>query len=248
MKIALTFRIITVMVTCILYAQATAIAQKKVLIFSAQGRTSRKSMSAVAGSIAAIGKQLGYEVNIVSDTGSVDWSHLERNQVFVQLAPESAFSSQQLKSLEQFVVHEHGWLKISTATEGQSAKSDWIRRSFGGVAETQSSKTVQAVVVVEDHEHPLTANLPQAFKLKAAWPAFDKNPRRDVRVLASVDESSYHANPAMGDHPIVWVNENLPRMVFLGIGADPEFYDEPNCRLLVRNALEWLGSPTEKAQ
>jgi uncharacterized protein len=242
-------QMITVMITCTIVG--TLSAQTRVLVFASADKGSRKSADAVATAISNIGKQMGLLVQVVNDTAAVNWKELEANRVFIQIAPESAFSPLQLERLKTFVTHEHGWLKIPVGDKMQvpvATAPGWLKRSFGGVVESAVSKPANAVVVVEDHEHPLTSNLPQAFRLKTEWPAFDKNPRANVRVLVSVDESSYHAEPAMGDHPVVWINENYARLMFFGIGSDPEIYNDPNCRLLVQNALGWLSSTSERAQ
>jgi len=73
------------------------------------------------------------------------------------------------------------------------------------------------------------------------WYEFNKSPRDKVRVLASVDESSYHQNKPMGDHPIIWTNQRYRRMIYIGVGHDPVLLADSNYATLLRDAILWAG-------
>ena len=60
-----------------------------------------------------------------------------------------------------------------------------------------------AMMHVEDAEHPVMENVPAAFEIKnEEWYTYDRSPRSNVHVLASVDESAYNppSEVKMGDH------------------------------------------------
>ncbi len=68
---------------------------------------------------------------------------------------------------------------------------------------------VSGTVRVEDKTHPAMRNLPDAFEIKdEEWYTYDRSPRANVHVLASVDEKTYTpvTKSKMGDHPVVWTN------------------------------------------
>jgi uncharacterized protein len=57
-----------------------------------------------------------------------------------------------------------------------------------------------------------TCAVPESFIIpKEEWYTYDRSPRANVRVLASVDEATYSDPSAvrMGDHPIIWTNERM---------------------------------------
>ena len=64
--------------------------------------------------------------------------------------------------------------------------------------------------------------LPETFRIENdEWYTYDRSPRRDVHVLANVDENSYE--PArmvkMGDHPVIWTNSHYKaRNVYFQFG------------------------------
>jgi type 1 glutamine amidotransferase len=61
-----------------------------------------------------------------------------------------------------------------------------------------------ATVRVEGGPHPATAHLPATWPRTDEWYDLRTNPRDDVRVLATVDESTYEGGAMGADHPIAW--------------------------------------------
>jgi len=100
-------------------------------------------------------------------------------------------------------------------------------------------------VNVEDRKHPVMKGVPASFTIKKEeWYTYDKSPRPNVHVIASVDESSY--SPAtdikMGDHPVVWTNPNVKaRNVYIFMGHSPILFDNQAYTRLFSNALFWAA-------
>jgi len=81
-----------------------------------------------------------------------------------------------------------------------------------------------------------------AFVVSDEWYEFNESPRPRVHVLAHADESTYRQNKPMGDHPMVWINENYRRMVYIAIGHDASLCVNRDFEVLVRDAILWAGS------
>ena len=93
-----------------------------------------------------------------------------------------------------------------------------------------------ATVDVEDAEHPSTACVPAEWARFDEWYNYRANPRPDVNVLATLDESSYSpGGGAMGaDHPIAWYHEfDGGRSWYTGMGhtqaSSPSPRTAPTC-------------------
>lgn len=87
-----------------------------------------------------------------------------------------------------------------------------------------------ATVTVEDPAHPSTAGLDPQWTRFDEWYNFQTNPRGEVHVLASVDESSYDpGGGAMGvEHPISWCHDyDGGRAWYTGMGHTAASYGEP---------------------
>lgn len=70
----------------------------------------------------------------------------------------------------------------------------------------KASSSEPARVVVEDRASPLTRGWGSAITLTDEWYGFVANPRTQVHVIASIDETTYTPGPGAmgGDHPVSW--------------------------------------------
>ena len=91
-----------------------------------------------------------------------------------------------------------------------------------------------ATVLVEDSTCLATHGLATASTRSDEWYGFDANPRENVNVVATVDESTYDPGPGMmgADHPIIWWHNFAGgRSVYNAMGHcaatwhDPAFLD-----------------------
>ena len=99
-----------------------------------------------------------------------------------------------------------------------------------------------ARLVVEDAVHLATRPLPSAFERTDEWYGFHENPRARVRVLLTLDESSYSPGEgAMGtDHPLAWCHEyEGGRAFYTGLGHTNESYGDPLLLEHLAGGLSW---------
>jgi type 1 glutamine amidotransferase len=76
------------------------------------------------------------------------------------------------------------------------------------------------------------------------WYTYNISPRPNVKVLASVDESTYSPNSdiKMGDHPVVWTNPKVKaRNVYIFMGHSPVLFQDEAYKTLFRNAIFWAA-------
>jgi type 1 glutamine amidotransferase len=210
--------------------------------------------SAMIAAARPVLNQLGagndFRVEVTQDLSLINDASLSGCQVLIQLqmAPFEMSGAQQ-STVERFVEQGKGWVGIHaaglTGTQFVDEKTvywKWFEDFFGGVVYSPHPAFQKATVIVEDRRHPATRNLPARFEISDEWYEFDKSPRPNVHVLASVDESTYKQNRPMGDHPIVWCSEKYGRMIYIGIGHSPEHWKDRNYLALVRDAIVWAAS------
>jgi hypothetical protein len=101
---------------------------------------------------------------------------------------------------------------------------------------------VQAgVIAVADKDHPATGHLGATWARRDEWYAFTDNPRPRVRVLLTVDETSYEGGTMGADHPIAWCHERLGgRSFYTALGHTEESFAEPAFLRHLHGALSWL--------
>ena len=94
----------------------------------------------------------------------------------------------------------------------------------------------EATVRVEDRGTAATEDLPRRWVREDEWYNFRTNPRDDVHVLMSLDESTYDprgysvpgGSAPMGDHPIAWCQRyEGGRSFYTALGHRGSYWSEP---------------------
>jgi type 1 glutamine amidotransferase len=224
--------------------------QFKVLIVASRANDHLKMIAAAKSFFEELGRKNGFDVDFTDDTSKINDANLKNYQVFVmlQLTPFDMAYSQQA-ALQKFAEQGKGWVGIHAA--GLTGKEflaknttywQWFEGFMGGILYSPHPAFQKATVIVEDHKHPATMHLPATFEISDEWYEWDKSPRANVRVLASVDESTYKQNKPMGDHPVIWTNESFRRMIYISIGHSPDDFTNQNYVTLLRDAIMWAAS------
>ncbi|OOQ57721.1 ThuA domain-containing protein [Mucilaginibacter pedocola] len=237
----------------LLLSIGSTLAQKskfRVLILASRADDHMKMMAAAKPFFTKLAADSGFTIDYTDDTSKVNTANLRRYKVFVmlQLAPFDMAYPQQ-DALQKFCEDGNGWVGIHAA--GLTGKEflgpntrywQWFEGFMGGVTYSPHPKFQQATVLVEDRNHPATRRLPASFTIADEWYEFNKSPRDKVRVLATVDESTYKQNKPMGDHPIIWTNEQFRRMIYIGIGHSPDDFENKDYVTLIHDAIVWAAS------
>lgn len=121
---------------------------------------------------------------------------------------------------------------------------NWFSDYMGGIVyNNYIAELSSGNVTIEDTNHPVTNGVSGTFFFEDdEWYIYDKSPRANVRVLASVDEDTYttETNIKMGDHPVIWTNENVKaRNVYFQMGHSPKLLTNEAFTTMFSNAIDW---------
>lgn len=169
--------------------------------------------------------------------------------IFVHTTKDILEEDQQ-EALQNYVETGGGLLALHT---GADTEYDWpwyveaIGGSFVGHPPSQEGK-----LIIEDRSHPATEHFPDStWIVTDEWYSFDRNPRKNVHVLISIDENSYDvdddrwfegAKQRMDDHPLVWYKEVGKGKVFqTALGHEPELYHNPLFLKHLEGAISWTA-------
>ena len=194
-----------------------------------------------------------FSIDYIQNTDKIDEAFLSHYQLFIQLDyPPYAWTDKAVAAFEKYIEEGRGgWIGFHHATllgEFDGYKMwDWFSQFMGGIRYKNYIATfVQGTVNVEDKQHPVMKGIPASFLIKKEeFYTYDKSPRPNVHVLASVDESTYKPDTdiKMGDHPVVWTNEHYKaRNVYIFMGHSPILFDDPVYKRLFTNAIFWAAS------
>jgi type 1 glutamine amidotransferase len=199
--------------------------------------------------IEQLGKQYNFQADYSEDLTKQTDTFLAQYQVYINLNIEvTPLNAAQKTAFEGFINAGKGWVGFHMAGNN---KQDWpwYDTFLGGCRFTGHPEIQKATLNVEDTTHPASKNLPSpTWQLTDEFYEFDKSPRPNVRVLASLDEKTYKPAKAMGDHPYVWCNEKYPKTIYIGLGHEVVLWTkDQNFRNLVRDAILWAGGISDKA-
>ena len=193
-------------------------------------------------------------LDYIESPAPINDAYLSKYQLVLQLNfPPYAWSDSSKVAFERYVQNgKGGWVGVHHASllgefDGYTIWP-WFYEFMGSIrwkdyiAEFASGK-----VTVEDRKHPVMKNVPASFIInKDEWYTYDRSPRGNVKILATVDESSYQptSDKTMGDHPVVWTNDKMKgKNVYIFMGHHPNLFKNKAYTTMLKNAILWAGKP-----
>ncbi|MCR8558919.1 ThuA domain-containing protein [Mucilaginibacter sp. BJC16-A38] len=192
-----------------------------------------------------------FTIDYISDTKQINKDFLKQYQLFIQLDyPPYPWEKDAQDAFEDYIENGRGgWVGFHHPTllgvfDGYPMWQ-WYSGFMGGIEfKLHIPGGTDAKLTVEDRTHPAMKGIAPTFITKDEWYIYNKSPRPNVRVIASIDETTY--NPAkdvkMGDHPVIWTNEHVKaKNIYIAMGHFPELFDDINFTTLIRNSIFWAA-------
>jgi type 1 glutamine amidotransferase len=193
-----------------------------------------------------------FTVDYIQNTDKIDDAFLAHYRLFIQLNyPPYNWTPTAASAFERYIDEGRGgWIGFHHATllgEFDGFKMwPWFSNFMGGIRFTNYIPIfADGTVTVEDTSHPTMKGVPTPFVIQhEEWYTWDKSPRANVHVLASVNESTYmpDTKTKMGDHPVIWTNNNYKaRNIYIFMGHHPDLFENPAFTAIFRNAIFWAA-------
>jgi type 1 glutamine amidotransferase len=213
-------------------------------VFSRTRGFRHDSIGAGVQALRTLGQRNGFAVEATEEASAFTDASLAAHDVVIFLSTTGdVLDAEQQQALERYVQGGGGWAGVHSASDTEYDWA-WYGQLLGGNAHFLAHPEIQtAQLDVEIADHASTAHLPARFALQDEWYNFRQNPRASVRVLLTLDESSYSArNGAMGDHPIAWFHEfDGGRAWYTAIGHRSELYDNPVFTEHLLGGIRWAA-------
>lgn len=149
-------------------------------------------------------------------------------------------------AFEKFMKSGKGFVGIHAAAD---CEYDWpfYGKLVGAYFRTHPPAQ-KATVIFEDTSHPAMKPF-RGMKLYTTvdeWYSYKENPRPNVHVLAHLDENTIKKSSndewKMGDHPIIWWNENDGMRTFYTVfGHTPEAFQDKKVIEHITDAINWAA-------
>jgi glucose/arabinose dehydrogenase len=199
----------------------------RVLVFSKTAGFRHSSIADGIAAVEALGSANGFAVDATEDAAQLNDANLAQYDavIFLNTTGDILDASQE-SAFERYIQGGRGFVGIHSAAD---TEYEWAW--YGGLvgAYFQSHPAIQAgTVVVADLVHPSTAGLPRRWARTDEWYNFQANPRGELHVLATLDETTYSGGTMGHDHPIAWCHSyNGGRAFYTAGGHTSASYSEP---------------------
>ena len=201
-----------------------------VLVFSKTAGFRHDSIADGIATIRALGEANGFEVVATEDAAAFTDTNLSQYAAVVWLSTTGdVLNAEQQAAFERYIAAGGGYAGVHAAADTEY-DWPWYGQLVGSYFKSHPN-IQQAVVQVETKNHPSTESLPDTWIRTDEWYSYRSNPRGQVRVLASLDETSYSPTDPSGDHPIAWCKtEGAGRSWYTGMGHTRETYADATFR------------------
>ena len=233
-------------------AQAATAPRFRVIALAEPGGLHAPFVDAAKIWLDQLAAQNDFTVDYIQNTDKIDGAFLARYQLFIQLNyPPYNWTPAAAAAFEKYINEgKGGWIGFHHATllgEFDGTKMwPWFSDFMGGIRFTSYIPAfADGTVTVEDPAHPAMKGVATRFVIQhEEWYTWDKSPRANVHVLASVNENTYTPDTKikMGDHPVIWTNENYKaRNIYIFMGHHADLFDNPAFTAIFKNAIFWAA-------
>lgn len=207
----------------------------KILVFTKTAGFSHGSIEQGVDMLEQLGADNDFEVEVTEDASFFTLTNLQQYATVVFLSTTGdVLNNPQQTAFEQYIQGGGGYVGIHAASDTEF-DWPWYGDLVGAYFSNHPPGTHEAAIKVSDRVHPSTENLPFSWTRTDEWYNFEVNPRGNVHVLATLDETSYEGGEMGYDHPIVWCHEfDGGRSWYTAGGHTAESFSEP---LFVQHVL-----------
>ncbi|HEY0637099.1 MAG TPA: ThuA domain-containing protein [Pseudonocardiaceae bacterium] len=201
-----------------------------VLVFSKTAGFRHGSITPGIAAIRALGTANNFAVEATEDAAAFTDANLARFDAVIWLSTTGdVLNATQQGAFERYIRAGGAYVGVHAASD---TEYDWPW--YGGLVGAYFAShpaPQQATIKVADRVHPSTGGLPHRWVRNDEWYNFRANPRGDVHVLATLDETTYSGGSMGHDHPIAWCkNYDGGRSWYTGGGHTDESFSEANFR------------------
>ena len=225
----------------------------RILVLAENGGHHIKFTQAAKPWLNQLAKENQFTIDYIENVDLIDSAYLSNYQLFLQLDyPPYGWPEKAVSAFEDYISNgKGGWIGLHHATllgefDGYPIWT-WFSKFMGGIRFKNYIPTfVDGQVTNEEMTHPVMKNLPQHFTIeREEWYTYDKSPRSNVKVLASVNENTYKPDSEikMGDHPVIWTNPSMrARNVYIFMGHSPDLFSNLYFPTILKNAIFWAAA------
>lgn len=175
-----------------------------------------------------IGKEKGYQVDTTVNAADFTDENLKKYDAVVFMSTTgNVLNAEQQAAFERYIQSGGGFVGVHSAADTEY-DWPWYGNLVGAYFESHpnNSNVRNATIDVIDKKHQASSMLPNKWERKDEWYNY-KSIYSDLKVLMTLDESTYDGGTNGAVHPISWYHEyDGGRAFYTGLGHTDETYSE----------------------
>jgi type 1 glutamine amidotransferase len=188
-----------------------------------------------------IGTKVGFTLDYTADKTVLNDANLAKYDLLmvVNFFPFNLGASQQA-AIQKFVEGGKGWIVVHSSGCEIGGWPWFGKEIMGGTTWKNHDNLRQGTLIIEDHTHPITKNLPATISLTEEWYRFNVNPRPNVTVVAksgNTNDAAYDNE----DHPLIWISKSFPKALYISPGHDASDWKNADYIQLFHDAIVYAG-------
>jgi cytochrome c len=217
--------------------------QPSVLVFSRTGGFRHDSIPAGLTALTELAEQHGFGLAATEDKAQFTDENLARFAAVVFLSTTGeVLDAPHEAAFERYIAAGHGYVGIHAASD---CEYTWpFYGALVGAYLAGHSLVVPASVKPESVTHASLTGLPSPWLRTDEWYGFRSNPRSQVTVLLTVDETSYEPGQGLmgADHPVAWYHSYQGgRAFYTALGHTAETFREPEFLVHLLGGVQWAA-------
>ena len=214
----------------------TIVKKPRVLVFTKTKGYYHESIAAGKPAIQKLGGENDFLVDTTADAAYfVDDSLKNYAAVIFLNTTRNVLNADQQVAFERYIQAGGGFVGVHAAADTEY-DWPWYNKLLGAYFSSHPHQQ-KAMVIIKDSSHASTSFLPSRWERFDEWYNY-KNIQTDLKVVATLDETSYKGGTNGDFHPISWYHEfDGGRAFYTGLGHTNESYGEP---LFLRHLLEGI--------
>ncbi len=197
----------------------------RILLFSKAAAYTHESIKAGQSAILALAKKNNLDIDTTRDASIFTDENLGQYSAVIFLhTTGNVLDANQQASFKRYIQAGGGFVGIHAAADSEY---DWLWYGKMLGAYFTSHPPIQEAVLRKATPDELSDGLPDEWELTDEWYNY-KTISLDIKVLYSLDESTYTGGENGASHPITWYHEfDGGRSFYTGLGHRAETFSEP---------------------
>lgn len=198
----------------------------RILVFTKTAGFVHNSIPDGVAAIRKMGGENNWVVDTTSDSTMFTENHLKQYKAIIFLSTTgNVLNNAQQTAFEKYMQSGGGYVGVHAAAD---TEYDWpFYNQVVGAYFLSHPQQQKAVIQVRDKSHPSTSMLPDRWERFDEWYNY-KSIMPGIKVLATLDESTYQGGKNGDNHPIIWHHEvGGGRAFYTGLGHTKETFTEP---------------------